>query len=209
MINQPETEFPKTVYVVLSRSRSILSCGISAIMGDRFTHSALALDIKLEYMFSFGRRRPFNPFIGCFKRECLDKDFYAKQRILPGIILAVPVSEEQYAGITSDIWQFLLNGHTYTYNVWGMFKVALGLNQKTYEKKFFCSEFVYHILQKNGVCDFGLSRAVIRPQNLMNIPEPANKIFEGNLLDYINSEKIPLSIIRRDTSGEILKEIFP
>ncbi|MCL1853841.1 MAG: hypothetical protein FWF88_12605 [Peptococcaceae bacterium] len=179
----------KSVYIVLSRSRSFLSGAIHMIKSDRYTHAAIALDAELEYMFSFGRRRAWNPFVGCFKRERLDGDFYAKHRELPGVILEVPVDDEQYAGIASDIWRFLLDGHSYGFNVFGMMRASLGHERKALDKKFFCSEFVYYILHKNGVCDLGKSRTVVRPQNLLAVA--AERIFEGDLLAYTRAMPCP------------------
>ncbi|MCL1791375.1 MAG: hypothetical protein FWG40_08545 [Peptococcaceae bacterium] len=177
-----EPSMNKAVYVVLLRSKSFLSGAIRLIKSDRYTHAAIALDAELQYMFSFGRRRAWNPFVGCFKRERLDSAFYIKHRQLPGVVLRIPLDEEQYAGIASDIWRFLLDGHSYGFNVFGMIRASLGHEWKAFDKKFFCSEFVYYILHKNGVCDLGQSRTVVRPQMLLTVA--AEKIYEGDLLKY-------------------------
>jgi hypothetical protein len=38
-------------------------------------------------MYSFGRKYVFNPFIGGFRREELDKGVYGLHKILPGIVV--------------------------------------------------------------------------------------------------------------------------
>lgn len=53
-----------------------LSRASHALTGDKYIHAALPLDADLAYMFSFGRRRARNPFIGYFKRERLDRGIH-------------------------------------------------------------------------------------------------------------------------------------
>jgi hypothetical protein len=170
------------VYLVLSRSKSIVSRMIHAMTRDEFTHAALALDAELMYMFSFGRRRENNPFSGCFKHERLDDEFYLRHRYLPGVIIKIPVTAEQYAGIAMDIFRFMLDGHKYSFDARGLVRAAVRLKRKKYEYKYFCSEFVYHILHKNRVCDLGKAGKTVSPQDLSGLD--AGKIFRGNLLEY-------------------------
>lgn len=73
----------KKLYVVLTRSNTIISNLIHIIKEDEYTYAALALDRNLEYMFSFGRRYANNPFLGCFRREQLHKGIYARHKELP------------------------------------------------------------------------------------------------------------------------------
>ena len=176
----------KSIYIVLTRTNSCLSNAIHTILQDQYTHAAISLDSGLEYMFSFARRKASNPFVGCFKHECLDGDFYARHDVLPGTVLKLDVTENEYNKIAADIWHFVLNGHAYEFNVVGMFASAFGFHQKFNDNKFFCSEFVYYILHKNGICNFNKPRAAVRPQHLLDIK--ARSIFEGDLLEYIGSQ---------------------
>ena len=173
---------PKFVYVVLSRSKSALSGAIIALTGDLYTHSALALDKELEFMYSFGRRKPGNPFVGCFKQEKLDDSFYTRHKRLPGAVLEIAVSQRQYRDIAGEIGTFLADGERFGYNIWGMLTAGFRRREACRDRKFFCSEFVYHLLRKNGVCDLGMPRSSVRPQHLLAIDAPV--IFEGNLLEY-------------------------
>ena len=87
----------KKIYVVLLRSTTVLSRLIHHFKGDEYTHAALAFDKELNYMFSFGRRRPGNPFVGCFKHERLDEGVYKSAHTLSEIIFGITVTAEQYA----------------------------------------------------------------------------------------------------------------
>ena len=170
----------KHVYVVVSRSRSLLSGAIIAVTGDGYTHAALALDRELEYMYSFGRRNISNPFVGCFKRERLSDRFYTRHKSLPGAVLELPLSQAQHRGIVDDIREFAGGGHGY--NIRGMMTAMFARREPARDDKFFCSEFVYHVLRKNGVCDLGVPRSAVRPQHLLALD--AERIFDGDLLLY-------------------------
>ena len=172
----------KSIYIVLSRSKSIASSAIFAFTRDAYTHAALALDKELKYMFSFGRRNPRNPFVGCFKHERFDDAFYNRHSALPGMVLEISVSPEQHRGIVAEVLDFVHNEHVYRYNYRGLLTTTFKHEGASREHKFFCSEFVYHILHKNGVCDLAIPRTIVRPLHFLEIN--ATKIFEGNLFEY-------------------------
>jgi hypothetical protein len=174
----------KHIYVILSRSQTLLSRIISVLNGDQYTHASISLDKKLEYMFSFGRRKPHNPFVGCFKRERLNEGIYKEYRRLPGIVLEITVTQSQYERIHFEIENFLLNSHNYDYNVSGMIGHMFNSPPED-DSRFFCSEFVYHILYKSGVCDWGKPRGSVRPQHLLRLN--GRLIFEGDLKEYARS----------------------
>jgi hypothetical protein len=169
------------VYVVLLRSRTVLSRTIALATRDEFTHAALALDPALELMFSFGRRRPANPFVGCFRRERLDDPLYRGMPALPGVVLAVPVTSAQHEAVRARIGEFLLDSHTYSYNASGLVTALLGRGSAVSDR-FFCSEFVYHVLHGAGVADLGVDRWHVRPQSLLELP--ADVVFRGDLKRY-------------------------
>jgi hypothetical protein len=172
----------------------VLAQTVGLFTGDQYTHSALALDEGLEYMFSFGRRRARNPFIGCFKHESLDDDLYSGYSFLPGAVIQLPVSPEQYLGVTTQLWNFLLDGHTFSYNVYGLIGNMVGKGKER-PARFFCSEFVYHILYESGVCDVRRPRYMVRPQDLMGLGLTelgGTLIFEGDLKTYRSSRSTSL-----------------
>ncbi|OLT54455.1 hypothetical protein [Cellulosimicrobium sp. CUA-896] len=134
------------VYVVLSRSRTVLSRTIALATRDEFTHASLALDPGLELMFSFGRRRAGNPFVGCFRRERFDDGLYRGMDTVPGVVVEIPVTLEQHEAVCTRISEFLLDSHAYSYNASGLVNVLIGRGSPD-DTRFFCSEFVYHVLQ--------------------------------------------------------------
>ncbi|MBL0886353.1 hypothetical protein [Myceligenerans indicum] len=169
------------VYVVLSRSSTVPSRLIGVMTGDRLTHAALALDPGLEYMFGFGRRGTTNPLSGCFRRERLDDPLYERMGSLPGLVLEVPVTGAQHEAVRAQVEAFLLDGHRYRYNFTGLLDHVTG-RAKEDAYRFFCSEFVYHVLHQAGVCDLRIPRSQVRPQTLLSLP--GRVVFDGDLLRY-------------------------
>lgn len=167
------------MYVVLSRSGTVPSRLIGAMTGDRLTHAALALDPDLEYMFGFGRRGVTNPLSGCFRRERLDDPLYERMGSLPGLVLEVPVTRAQHDMVRAQVEEFLLDGHRYRYNFAGLLHHVTGRSRED-AYRFFCSEFVYHVLYQAGVCDLNIPRSQVRPQTLLSLP--GRVMFDGDLL---------------------------
>jgi hypothetical protein len=101
------------LYLVLTRSPSPLSLLVHLIKGDNYTHAALAFDKDLNYMFSFGARRFYNPFVTCCKRETFDRDLYRFCAEVSGMVMEVPVTQTQYDLALQVFKDFLLDSHLY------------------------------------------------------------------------------------------------
>jgi len=192
-----------SIYVVLSRSSTVLSRTIRLATRDEYTHAALALDADLELMFSFGRRRASNPFVGCFKRERLDDDLYRGMDRLPGVVIEVAVTPEQRDAVAESVAQFLLDGHLYAYNAPGLVTGLLGRGSED-SRRFFCSEFVYHVLRDAGVCDLGVPRWKVRPQTLLDVP--GTVVYRGDLKRYRPADvaQAPVPPLALQGVGELL-----
>ncbi|MDR0821425.1 MAG: hypothetical protein LBN40_03035 [Oscillospiraceae bacterium] len=171
----------KSMYIVLSASPTVLSRAIRRFMGDTYSHAALSFDENLTYMFSFGRRRAWNPFIGCFKLENIGEGLYKRFRSLSGIIIEIKVTEEQYNLARRLTSSFLLNADTYRYNYLGLAGNLVGIDHYS-NTRFFCSEFVYHILHESGIFDLGIPRGLVRPQTLLRLN--GGVVYSGDLKQY-------------------------
>ncbi|MDR0906163.1 MAG: hypothetical protein LBN00_08345 [Oscillospiraceae bacterium] len=170
----------KQIYIVLSRSGTILSHIIHAITRDSYTHASIALDVDLDLMFSFGRRYERNPFLGCFKKETVNDRHFRFGR--SGLVLELSVTEEQYDEVFHNIRVFCDNPDAFSYNLPGL---ITGIFNRTHERetRFFCSEFVYFVLNEAGICDFGITRGHVRPQMFLRRLN-GRVVFDGKLPAY-------------------------
>lgn len=168
----------KKIYVVLTRTNTILSRMIGFIKDDEFTHASISLDKGLKKMYSFGRKYSYNPFVGRFVKENFNEGVFGRQNSLCGLVMEIEVSHEQYKKAENLINEFILNKDLYKYNYVGLINCLL--NRELYnDNRFLCSEFVYYILNKSNVVNFSKSRNLVRPQDLLNIN--GKVVFSGNL----------------------------
>lgn len=172
------------LYVVLTRTKSIVSRLIYLVTRDEYTHAALALDKDLQEMYSFGRKYSYYPFIGRFKHERLDEGLYARSARLPGIVLELDVTPEQYARAKSIVQQFIANSSRYKYNCRGL---VYGLLHKptTRNDRFLCSQFVYYVLHESGVADFQVPANLVKPVDFLKLP--ARIIYKGDLKSLVST----------------------
>lgn len=166
------------LYIVLIRTSTVLSRMIHQFTKDEYTHVALSFDEELETMYSFGRKYTFNPFIGGFKKEEIDKGIYKFHNVVPCRIVEIEVSRNQYEKARQLVNNFISKGGSYKYNYKGLLYCAIN-KAACDEKRFLCSEFVYHVLKESGIVDFKISRNLVRPQNLLNLA--GRSIYQGNL----------------------------
>lgn len=168
----------KKIYVVLTRTNTLLSNIISLIKRDEYTHASLSLDKSFETMYSFGRKYTYNPFIGTFVTENFNEGVYGFHEYLHGKVIEIRVTDNQHKKITGLLNEFESNRNEYRYNYAGLFRSLF--NAETHsEKNFLCSEFVYYVLNSADIADFGIHRSLVRPQDFLNLN--GKVIYSGNL----------------------------
>src|SRR5690554_2266658 len=131
------------IYIVLTRTNTVMSKLIRIFKNDEFTHAAISLDKELKHMYSFGRRDTYNPFIGRFRKEDVNEGVYKLCNTLPGAIIDVEVSKQQYEKAKVLLDHFISNSELYKYNYKGLLH-SLFNNSVCSENRFLCSEFVYY-----------------------------------------------------------------
>lgn len=166
------------LYIVLTRTNTVLSRIIQWIKNDEYTHAAIALDMGLNSMYSFGRKHTYNPFIGRFRKETFDQGAYKLCKTLPGAIMEIEVSKEQYEKVKALLGDFIANEDLYKYNYIGLFH-GLFEREAYDDHRFLCSEFVYYLLKESNIVDFKIPRNLVRPQNFLRIQ--GKIIYQGDL----------------------------
>lgn len=166
------------LYIVITRTNTVLSKIIQWSKNDDYTHAAISLDIDLNSMYSFGRKYTYNPFVGKFKRETFDQGAYKFSKTLPGVIMEVEVTEQQYEKVRTLLKHFIANKEFYKYNYKGLL-YGLFNKKSCRDDRFSCSEFVYYLLYEAGIVDFKISRNLVRPQNFLCIK--GRILYKGDL----------------------------
>jgi hypothetical protein len=153
---------------------------------DEYTHAALSLDRELQEMYSFGRKYTHNPFVGRFKHERLDEGLYKLAKQLPGVVLDIEVSPENYAEARELVEQFIMNRERYKYNVRGLFYGLLN-KPTTRSDRFLCSQFVYFVLNESGIVEFHTPANLVRPVDFLALN--AHIVYEGDLKQLLGEKQ--------------------
>lgn len=169
----------KSVYVILTKTNTMFAKSIRMLSQSHFSHSSLAVDDNLEFIYSFGRKKPNNPFIAGFVREYLDRGVFGQCPYSICHVYRCQVSDEVYADIMKMISKFEKNKHKYKYNLLGIFNCIFNVESKR-EYNYICSQFVASVLVKSGATKFKIHPSLMRPDNFMD-NENLELVYEGVL----------------------------
>ncbi len=136
-------------------------------------------------MYSFGRVNPYNPFIGGFIHEGVDKGTFKRFQKTTASIYSLEVNDEEYEKIQTTIRKFQEDEKTYKFNVIGLFAVALNLKIQK-KDSFYCAEFVKYVLENAGI-ETNLP-TIVRPDDFKNL-ENLKSEYKGVFREY-KSNKI-------------------
>lgn len=187
----------KQIYIVLTRTGTILSTIIRGFTRDEYTHVSLSLDKKLNKMYSFGRLNPYNPFIGGFIREYINKGTFKRFVNTKALILELEIEDEQYKKIKEIIKYFDKNKEKFTFNVKGMFLSAIDVKVRK-RKSFYCAQFVKHLLDRAGIKNE--IQDTVRPENFKDL-ENAKVIYKGLLRKYKYKKRKIYARERKNVAG--------
>lgn len=178
-----EINSKKYIYLVLTRTGTVISKVIGAVTGKTYTHASIASDIMLEYMYSFCRDNKAVPLPANFNREDIDDGVFGDCRTIPGEVYRIPVTREQLERYNDIIRHFTLNRQSYTYDIGALFLMALHIPHRL-RNKFVCSAWVGFVLGKSGIVhDIKKHPSLIEPENFRSIRD-AELIYKGDLKKY-------------------------
>jgi hypothetical protein len=181
----------KYIYLVFSKTGTWLSNIIAAFSDTKYVHASLSCDDSFRKMYSFGRKKPNNPFTGGLAIENLYSGVYRKSPFSECLIYKVKVTEEQYSTLTRELESFLIERDKYKYNFLGLFAAFM---KKPYKRKYyyFCSQFVSELLIKSNIYKTDKVPELIEAKDLMNM-ENNELIYKGYINKYsVAQEAYPL-----------------
>jgi len=170
----------KPIYIVLTDTGTWLARLIRLYTKAPLNHASIAFDPGLTEVYSFGRKRPANPFVGGFVREDFGGELF---RDAPCAIYKCVVSEKQYHHIRDSIRRFEKEAHRYKYNFLGLFGVLFKIQiRRNYA--FFCSQFVAFLFEQAGLRLVPKSPSMTTPSDF-STAESLELVYTGKLRDFI------------------------
>ena len=174
----------KSIYLVFSNTGTILSKCINYYTKDKYVHVSLSLDDSFEKMYSFGRIFPNNPFIGGLVQENLKDGVYKKFQNSQCVIYRIEISNKQYTLLKKELKLFLKDQKKYKYSLLGLIGVIFNKPIKR-DNRFFCSEFVCHLLMKSNIYNSDKIPSLTKPSDLLDINDK-EFVYEGFTYNYGN-----------------------
>ncbi len=180
-------EKTKKIYLVVSQTGTILSRIVKMVTRDKYNHVSVSLMENVEEIYSFGRKRPYNPFDGGFVRESPAYGTFERFKNTEAVILEVPVTEETYTSMKKELDYMYEHRDEYFYNTIGLLIAYFG-KRRIKKNSYYCSEFIQVFLSKYGMGLKKPDRELVCPNDFVNVPG-GHIIFTGKLRDYYLAKK--------------------
>lgn len=157
------------LYLLLTRSGTLLSRTIAAMTCDTYTHVSIALEDDLEVFYSFARRQAVLPLPAGLTCESPTRGYWGRHPAIPCTLLALPVSEAAYARVARRIERMHAHADEYPYSLLGVLLCALGIPRDRGER-YFCSQFVGELLAASGAVELPRDTSLLHPDDFLALP---------------------------------------
>jgi len=148
-------------------------------------HTSIAFDSELKEVYSFGRKRPGNPFVGGFVKEDFGGELF---RDAACAVYRCMINERQYNQIRNNIRRFERESHLYKYNLLGLLGIVFNV-QINRNHAFFCSQFVAFLLEQAGMRIVPKSPSMTTPSDFEHA-ESLELVYSGKLRDFVCSNRL-------------------
>ena len=173
----------KKIYIVLTYTGTVLANIVKFYTREKYSHVSIGLDSELNELYSFGRLNPYNPFIGGFVREGINKGTFARFRKTIGAVYSLEIEDKQYEKIVEIIETVKNNKDKYKFNIIGLFFVSINRKYKK-DNSFYCAEFVKYLLEQSF--NKKILPEIVKPMDFLEL-ENLELVYEGIFREYNNT----------------------
>ena len=160
----------KTIYILLTRSGTLLSKLVYAATGASYTHASMAFDAELSCLYSSTRKNGYTMFPAGPSKEYLNKGVFRLRDNAPCALYALEVSDEAYVRALRRTEEFMRHSEEYSFNILGLILCALHIRWQR-RRHYFCSQFVSEVLQKSGALELPKPSTLMHPSDYAELPE--------------------------------------
>ena len=115
----------KTIYILLTRSGTLLSKLVYAVTGASYTHASMAFDEELDCLYSSTRKNGYTMFPAGPSKEYLNKGVFRLRDDAPCALYALEVTDEAYVRARRRAEHMMARGELYRFNTLGLILCAL------------------------------------------------------------------------------------
>ena len=175
----------KNIYILLTRSQTILSRLVHLSTGDAYTHASIAWDDELTTLCSFARRHSSLPLPAGLVHEELCGGYYDLHRYMPCALLRLSVADETHRLLRERIEEMFTDAARYRYSVAGLLCCRAGRALER-DGRCFCSQFVAGMLENCGAVVLPKAPSLMRPEDLLHLPG-IQLVHSGRLCDLTHA----------------------
>lgn len=160
----------KTIYILLTRSGTLLSKLVYAVTGASYTHASMAFDEELNCLYSSTRKNGYTMFPAGPSKEYLNKGVFRLRGDAPCALYALEVTDDAYVRARRRAEHMMARGELYRFNTLGLILCALHIRWQR-RRHYFCSQFVSEVLQKSGALELPKPSTLMHPSDYAELPE--------------------------------------
>ena len=175
-----ETRTQEFVYIMVSKTDTLLGMMIQKMLGVAYNHCSISLDDSLEAIYSVGRKECWNMFDAGFVVESKNSGFFGAHNQSDIVLLRIPVSHQEKQQLHRTITDYQKT--TWKYNLLGLLYCYRGI-QKDRENRLFCSQFVAQVLKQSGIDVLDKPASLVRPHDFLSVPS-AESVYVGKIGQY-------------------------
>lgn|SRR5699024_483328 len=169
----------RMMYFLFTDTGTTLAKLINLFTRQPLNHVSISFDNELREVYSFGRKKPRNPFIGGFVKEDIRSDFLKNSECA---VYVYPISENDYRKIMQEIKSVEKYKDAYKYNFIGLLGVLLQIEINR-EYAMFCSQFVATVMREVESFDINKPSCFITPTDIRT-HSGLKLIYKGRLGRY-------------------------
>ena len=174
------------VFIILTYGDNPLGYAIHKITGDEWTHSLIAFNPELDYMYSFGARTQKSdhvqsPFGFVYQKT---KDDWYKNKATKYLVYVMYVNKASITAMKNRLNYFVTHEKESKYDFKGILDIWAGKDTEDH-RKFFCSRFVADIIAQGVKID--KLPSLYHPEDLKNLNN-VTLVNGGNDMYFYNPE---------------------
>ncbi len=169
----------KDIFIIQMHTGTLPSIIIKYFTKYEYSHVLLATDISFKKMYSFGRKKLYNPLNAGFVIEDINGNFFKRFSKTTCRIYRLTIPTKKYNKVIELLNDFESNEHIYKYDIIGLVFKLISFPLKR-ENHYVCTQFVAEILKKADIHDFHKSTALVKPRDFENI-NSIKEIYTGLL----------------------------
>ena len=171
----------KTIYILLTRSGTLLSKLVYAATGASYTHASMAFDAELNCLYSSTRKNGYTMFPAGPSKEYLNKGVFRLRDDAPCALYALEVSDEAYSHALHRAEEFMRHSEEYSFNTLGLILCGLHIRWQR-RRHYFCSQFVSEVLEQSGALALPKDSTLMHPNDYTLLPQ-LKCLYKGRLAD--------------------------